>query len=190
MREALFRDGAVPQNPAGPSAGRRQRRDSGNSGADRTQAATRKGAPPRRDSSRACESRAPYAEPAQPERRSEVSRSPAGPRALTPRGPLIRLVSKTLLKTVAWTILRVLERDLRRTEAAQLSQTTHRQRVRIIRRSERSNERGYNVLCFTKIACGSRPPQPLGPQIARGMSLAGLLSDSERCLGVLQESER
>ena len=110
MMEAAFRVEAVPQFSAGPSegptaaSGIRQRRRNSDAAGD---AKRRAGRP--RFPSPAARSGPRRSKIEQVERRSEVSSTPAGPGALTPPGPLIRLVSKTPYKTGAWTLLRVLE---------------------------------------------------------------------------------
>jgi hypothetical protein len=191
MREARFRSVAVPQFSAGPSAaptvasGIRQPRRRSDAGGDAQRRACARDLLGRENiplAPREC---------VQTEASSRVSCTPAGRGALTPPGPLIRLVSKTLLKTGAWTILRVLERDLVRTGAATLPRPTSRCFARAARGIGRSHERGSSVSSFMESACGSRPPQPPWPTGPRGMRLAGLLrSDAEPQLGVPQESER
>ena len=189
MTEALFRAAAMPQFSAEPSGVRRQRRESGNMGADQTQRATRNGARVADESGSKRSRAAPSLLP-QAERVSVVSEAPAYPRALTPPGTLIRLVSKNLLKTGAWAVPRVLVHDHGRALAGARSRPTPPQPLRIIRRAACRNGSQRAASAPAKAACGSRPPQPRGRSMDRGMSLAGLQRSPGIRSGALQESER
>jgi hypothetical protein len=119
-----------------------------------------------------------------------VSQAPAYPRALTPRGTLIRLASKTLLKTGAWTVPRVLVHDHGSASEVVGSWPPPIQSVRIIRSAVRPSGCQRTASAPPRTACGSLPPQPKSRVIDRGMSLAGSQRSPRRQSGALQESER
>ncbi len=126
----------------------------------------------------------------QAERRSGVSSAIADHVALTPPGCVIRIASKTLLKTGAWEIRWVLSIDLQGVQAITRSWRRPQQPDRITTSQELSKGRQPAAPCFLRVACGAAPLQPKGQLIDRGMGLARWLSDLGIQTEVLQESER
>jgi hypothetical protein len=189
MKEVCFRAAALPQFSAEPSNVRLQRRESGNKDADQTQGATRNGARGAGEF-RCMRSRAALSFLLQSERASVVSQAPAYQRALTPPGMLIRLVSKNLLKTGAWAVRRVLVHDHGRALAEVGFRPSPIPPARVIRKAARRSGSPRAASAAAKTACGSRPPQPEGRSMGRGMSLASLQRSPRMRSGALQESER
>jgi hypothetical protein len=189
MREAVFRVTAMPQFSAEPSGVRRQRRESGNQGADQTQRATRNGAAIADESEGRRSRSAPSLLP-QSQRASAVSEAPAYPRALTPRGTPLRLVSKNLLKTGAWTVLRVLRHDQSGALTGVGSGPARDQLVRVLRPAVHPRNHQSAVSAAARAACGWLPTQPKARTIDCGMSLASLQRSPGKQIGALQESER
>jgi hypothetical protein len=189
MKEALFRATTLPQFSAEPSGVRLRRRESGNYDAVRTQGATRNCARADAESGRKCRGHTLSLLP-QPERAAVVSQASAYQRALTPPGTLIKLTSKTLLKTGAWTVPRVLVHDHGSASEAVGSWLPPIQSARIIRSAVRPSGCRRTASAPPKTACGSLPPQPKSREIGRGMSLASSQRSPLKQRGALQESER
>lgn len=110
MRARSFRAASLPQFSAGASAVRRHRRESGNGEATRTQWPTQKGAGSAAGAERRARREA-AAGSLDREREAAGLDASTGLRALTPPGTPPRLAAKNLLKTGAWTSLRVRAND-------------------------------------------------------------------------------
>lgn len=188
MREECFPRAAVPHFSAGvggadAASGIRQLRRSSDAMGD-AKARTGRQGPADAESSRTDECSFPQSEVL-----SRLRARPARRRALTPPQALIRLVSKTLLKTGAWAIQRAVGRSWRPAEASRSPRRVTRLPIRSGAVLAISNEPEGSRSVDRGVACGSLPPPPMGRQAPPGTGLAGF-SARPKTYRVGQESER